>query len=130
MDLDNGKWTIDSEGVESGGVEMHLFSLWCVPSGVRRVNKGYIQLPLVDIDLDSIFSSIPLKKMRSNSLKSPAFRINQVSGWLFRPLKQTIMKDTGWGNLEETVSVKNRLSLGKSYPPLTKLRRGEDRLEW
>lgn len=46
MDLDNGKWTIDSEGVESGGVEMHLFSLWCVPSGVRRVNKGYIQLPL------------------------------------------------------------------------------------
>lgn len=25
MDLDNGKWTIDSEGVESGGVEMHLF---------------------------------------------------------------------------------------------------------
>lgn len=59
MDLDNGKWTIDSEGVE-----MHLFSLWCVPSGVRRVNKGYIQLPLVDIDLDSIFSSIPLKKMR------------------------------------------------------------------
>jgi hypothetical protein len=47
-----------------GGVEMHLFSLWCVPSGVRRVNKGYIQLPLVDIDLDSIFSSIPLKKMR------------------------------------------------------------------
>lgn len=72
MDLDNGKWTIDSEGVESGGVEMHLFSLWCVPSGVRRVNKGYIQLPLVDIDLDSIFSSIPLKKMRSNSLKSPA----------------------------------------------------------
>lgn len=64
MDLDNGKWTIDSEGVESGGVEMHLFSLWCVPSGVRRVNKGYIQLPLVDIDLDSIFSSIPLKKMR------------------------------------------------------------------
>lgn len=61
MDLDNEKWTIDSEGVESGGVEMHLFSLWCVPSGVRRVNKGYIQLPLVDID--SIFSSIPLKKM-------------------------------------------------------------------
>lgn len=46
-------------------------------------------------------------------------------GWLFRPLKQAILKDTGWGNLEETVSVKNRLSLGKSYPPLTKLRRGE-----
>jgi hypothetical protein len=55
------------------------------------------------------------------------FRIHQVSGWLFRPLKQAILKDTGWGNLEETVSVKNRLSLGKSYPPLTKLRRGEDR---
>ncbi|EEF26918.1 conserved hypothetical protein, partial [Ricinus communis] len=75
MDLDNGKWTIDSEGVESGGVEMHLFSLWCVPS------ENAIELP---------------------EITGIGFRIHQVSGWLFRPLKQAILKDTGWGNLEET----------------------------
>lgn len=79
--------------------------------------------------LDSIFSSIPLKKMRSNSLKSPALdsASTKLAGGFSGPSsRQAILKDTGWGNLEETVSVKNRLSLGiiTSIDEVTK-RRGQ-----